>query len=330
MSCSSSGRPRAWRWPSISQLAQIAAARGDGASFERQMSIIERFARPDDPYALHDVTSARAENLLWQGDADEAYRIARESLGHLADQQDAGLVVSMCSLALRAHADLVTSRADRVIRESATRETAHLLSTAQNAARSDTGALGHAYLLLCEAEAARASMTQSADPWTKVAAEWQLLECPYPAAYAQWRQAEELFGSRARAQGTRALAAALQTATTLGCVPLENSLRTLARHAGVSSDALAGSPAEVSAPAAAQPPTSAQLPVPLTPRERDVLLMLTRGYSNQQIARRLFITESTVSVHVSHIIAKLGVSNRLQAAAAAQRLNLFPAEPGEV
>ena len=152
----------------------------------------------------------------------------------------------MCSLALRAHADLVTARADRVIRESATRETAHLLSIAQNAARSDTGALGHAYLLLCEAEAARASMTQSADPWTKVAAEWQLLECPYPAAYAQWRQAEELFGSRARAQGTRALAAALQTAATLGCVPLENSLRTLARHAGVPSDALAGSQAEAS------------------------------------------------------------------------------------
>jgi tetratricopeptide (TPR) repeat protein len=220
------------------QLARIAAARGDSASFERQMSIIERFARPDDPYALHDLTAARVENLLWQGDADEAYRIARESLGHLADQQDAGLVVSTCALALRAHADLVTSRADRVIRESATRETAQLLSTAQDAARSDTGALGHAYLLLCEAEAARASMTQSAGPWTEVAVEWQLLECPYPAAYAQWRQAEELFGARARAQGTRALAAALHTATTLGCVPLENALRTLARHAGVSPDAL--------------------------------------------------------------------------------------------
>ena len=312
------------------QLAQIAAARGDGPSFERQMSIIERFARSDDPYTLHDVTSARAENLLWQGDAGEAYRVARESLDQLADQQDAGLVVSICSLALRAHADLVTSRADRIIRESATRETAHLLVTAQNAARSDTQALGHAYLLLCEAEAARASMTQSADQWATVVAEWQLLECPYPAAYAQLHQAEELFGSRARTQGTRALAAALQTATTLGCVPLENSLRTLARHAGVSSDALAGSRPEVGAPATARPSASDQLEVPLTPRERDVLLMLTRGYSNQQIARRLFITESTVSVHVSHIIAKLGVSNRLQAAAVAQRLNLFTAETGEV
>jgi DNA-binding CsgD family transcriptional regulator len=292
------------------------------------MSIIEQFARPDDPYALHDVTSARAESLLWQGDADQAHRIARESLGYLVDQQDPRLVVSMCSLALRAHADLVTSRADRVIRESATREATHLLDTARDAARSDPGTLVHAYLLLCEAEAARASMRQSADPWTEVAAEWQLLECPYPAAYAQWRQAEELFGSRARAEGTRALAAALQTATTLECTPLKNSLRTLARHAGVSTDAFAGSPADLSAPAGAQPRAATQLPVPLTPRERDVLLMLTRGYSNQQIARRLFITESTVSVHVSHIIAKFGVSNRLQAAAAAHRLNLFPPEPG--
>jgi len=70
--------------------------------------------------------------------------------------------------------------------------------------------------------------------------------------------------------------------------------------------------------------------VALTPRERDVLQILTQGFSNQQIARRLYISESTVSVHVSHILAKLGVSNRLQAAAAAQRLNLFPSEPQQV
>ena len=93
---------------------------------------------------------------------------------------------------------------------------------------------------------------------------------------------------------------------------------------------LVGSPLEVNVPAAARPRTSDRLPVPLPSREWNVLLMLTRGYSNQQIARRLFITESTVSVHLSHIIAKLGVSNRLQAAAIAQRLNLFPKESDEV
>ena len=159
-------------------------------------------------------------------------------------------------MALRAHADLVTTRADRVLSESAARETRHLLSIAQHAAERDTGALGHAHLLLCEAEAARASLRQSADPWTKVVTTWQLLDCPYPAAYAQWRQAEELFGARARAQGTRALAAALQTATRLGCAPLESSLRMLARHAGVSPRThWRTTPTETAAPAPRDPAT---------------------------------------------------------------------------
>ena len=52
------------------QLAQVAAARGSGADLDRQMSIIDGFARPDDPYTVHDVTAARAEHLLWQGGAD--------------------------------------------------------------------------------------------------------------------------------------------------------------------------------------------------------------------------------------------------------------------
>ena len=215
--------------------------------------------------------------------------------------------------------------------ESSARETRYLLSVAQHAAERDTGALGHAHLLLCEAEAARASLRQSADPWTKVVTTWQRLDCPYPTAYAQWRQAEELFGARARAQGTRALASALQTSARLGCAPLESSLRMLARHAGVSpqeleTTATETAATETSAPAAEGPRSPGSIPVPLTPRERDVLQILTEGFSNQQIARRLFISESTVSVHVSHIIAKLGVSNRLQAAAAASRLGLFPSD----
>jgi DNA-binding CsgD family transcriptional regulator len=253
--------------------------------------------------------------------------MARESLVHLAEQQDAGLVLNMCSLALRAHADLVTSRADRVLSEALARETADLVAMARGAAERDTGALANAYLLLCEAEADRAALRQSAEPWTAVVAAWQRLGCPYPVAYAQWRQAEELFGARARAQGTRAVAAALRTASRLRCEPLETSLRTLARHAGLSAAELEDAPPEAMAAESPEARSTGPLTVPLTPRERDVLKILTEGFSNQQIARRLFITESTVSVHVSHIIAKLGVSNRLQAASAAHRLNLFPSTP---
>lgn len=56
------------------------------------------------------------------------------------------------------------------------------------------------------------------------------------------------------------------------------------------------------------------LSVPLSPREAEVLEFLVRGKSNQQIARDLSISMSTVKNHVHHIIKKLGVSDRVQAA----------------
>jgi len=52
----------------------------------------------------------------------------------------------------------------------------------------------------------------------------------------------------------------------------------------------------------------------LTERETDVLLALTRGLSNSEIADSLFITERTVKAHVSNILSKLGLASRTQAA----------------
>ena len=57
----------------------------------------------------------------------------------------------------------------------------------------------------------------------------------------------------------------------------------------------------------------------LTPREREVLALLTDGATNRTIAETLFISEKTVSVHVSHVMAKLGASNRGEAVALARR-----------
>jgi DNA-binding NarL/FixJ family response regulator len=59
----------------------------------------------------------------------------------------------------------------------------------------------------------------------------------------------------------------------------------------------------------------------LTAREREVLDCIVEGMSNKQVARALGITEKTVKTHVSHLLAKLGVRDRTQAAvlAAAQR-----------
>jgi DNA-binding NarL/FixJ family response regulator len=57
----------------------------------------------------------------------------------------------------------------------------------------------------------------------------------------------------------------------------------------------------------------------LTPREREVLRLIARGRSNGEIGGELFISTKTASVHVSNILAKLGVSTRTEAAALALR-----------
>jgi NarL family two-component system response regulator LiaR len=61
----------------------------------------------------------------------------------------------------------------------------------------------------------------------------------------------------------------------------------------------------------------------LTPREREVLALLVKGYSNPEIAQQLSVSRSTVKVHVSSILSKLGVSNRREAIALAIERDLL-------
>ncbi len=76
---------------------------------------------------------------------------------------------------------------------------------------------------------------------------------------------------------------------------------------------------------AARPASPVADPFNLSPREREVLAVLTEGRSNREIAQRLFISERTVAVHVGNILAKLAVSGRVEAATVALRLGLVSA-----
>jgi DNA-binding CsgD family transcriptional regulator len=125
---------------------------------------------------------------------------------------------------------------------------------------------------------------------------------PQLAAYAQLRAAEAHAAAGDRAAAAAALAEATRLADGLGAAPLQEAAEALARRARLVPTA----PAD-------------EHPYGLTAREREVLELVAAGRSNGQIAQELFISRKTASVHVSNILAKLGVSTRLEAAAVAHR-----------
>ncbi|MGP3981077.1 helix-turn-helix transcriptional regulator [Streptomyces sp. KR80] len=185
-----------------------------------------------------------------------------------------------------------------------------------------------------DAELVRARGEYEPRRWAEAAAAFEPYTYPYVQAEIHYRWAEALLGGgEARADGTvreRATALLEQAhadTVRLGARPLREEIELLARRArlpltaddvqtfGRQAATSGGSPWD---PQADQAPT-----LGLTRRERDVLRLVAAGRSNRQIAEELFISPKTASVHVSNILAKLGVSSRGEAAALAHRMRLF-------
>ena len=65
----------------------------------------------------------------------------------------------------------------------------------------------------------------------------------------------------------------------------------------------------------------------LSARERDVFRLIAQGLSNAQIGKELFISETTVKTHVTHILSKLGLHDRVQAVVLAYQTGIFDGDP---
>ena len=166
-----------------------------------------------------------------------------------------------------------------------------------------------AWLATVAAQRSRVHGTDTPDEWAAVVALWDEIGQPYRAALARYRQADALLRARSREAAAQLLAGALATADALGAAPLAERVRSLAQRARLG--------LAIGAPA--RDPVAA---LNLTPRELEVLALVALGRTNRQIGAALFISEKTASVHVTNLLRKLGVTNRTEAAAIAQRVGV--------
>jgi DNA-binding CsgD family transcriptional regulator len=140
---------------------------------------------------------------------------------------------------------------------------------------------------------------EMAGDWATASAGWETMGCPYEAALALIDSDDETVLRRALGE--------LQA---LGARPAAAVVARRLRERG-SLDLPRG-----------QRATTRANPAHLTPRELEVLLLVADGLHNAEIAARLFLSDRTVAHHVSAVLRKLGVPNRVQAAAEATRLGL--------
>jgi DNA-binding CsgD family transcriptional regulator/tetratricopeptide (TPR) repeat protein len=163
-----------------------------------------------------------------------------------------------------------------------------------------------AFAATARAEARSLSGRPQPEAWAAASAAWDHCGDQYWAAVCRFRTADALL----RAKGDRNVAAriaaeALAAARALGAAPLEADLEVLARRGRL---------------AAGTGPDHALRRLGLTEREAEVLDFLAEGRTNRQIGDVLFISEKTVSVHVTNLLRKLGVPSRTEAAEIRRRL----------
>jgi DNA-binding CsgD family transcriptional regulator len=306
-------RPAAGPLSSVALFVEV--GRGHPSASER----LERLApfREVDPFADYLAGGCEADLALWQGDLDRA----RAAAGRTVDSQLAGGDAFALAL-IRPAAIGVAAEAERAERARAAGDDAALadahatgtalleharagLARARERGR-QVGPEALAWLARAEADHTRIEGRSDPDRWA-AAAEAFGYGYVYEEARARWRLAEALLLDGRHDDAETEARAAHDVAVRLGAEPLRAELEALARRGRLDLG-----------PAA--PPSEGA--AGLTPRELEVLRLVAAGRSNGQIAEALFISRKTVSVHVSNILAKLGVHSRTEAAAAAHRLGL--------
>jgi predicted ATPase/DNA-binding CsgD family transcriptional regulator len=152
------------------------------------------------------------------------------------------------------------------------------------------------------------------DAWRLAVSAFEAFGHVFEIARSRARLAGVLKAVGRPGEAAEQVAAARETAVLLGAEPLLAELRVLGRPGG----GAAGSRGTGSSRGA-----GSRRDESLTGREQEVLALVAEGRSNREIAKLLFISAKTVSVHVSNILAKLGAAGRTEAVALARRRGLL-------
>jgi DNA-binding CsgD family transcriptional regulator len=290
----------------------IDVGRGNAVADERR-TWLEPFW--DDVFVAYIARGLLAEQALWRGDTETALAEAEAALSADARWGRSPVAIRVAAVALSARADRASvARRAGITTAVAAEEAAGalLLDMAREGARNPArpksvlGPEGRGWLARAEAEYQRLIGLNAPAGWEKTLAEFGP-GYVYETARTQWRLAEALAGSGRPREAADVWRAASATAAELRAEPLRAALDDLGRRLGL--DARGGrDPVEDGKSSLAA----------LTRREREVLLLMSRGLSNRQIGEELFIAQKTASVHVSNILAKLGAATRTEAAAIAR------------